>query len=336
MKISKEEVKALKYLANQRVHRIIEALGIQCTERYKYIFAPCPIHKGDRSDGWSFHLDLGVWQCFSRGCHDKFGKDIFGLVRGIMDLTFSGAIAWVKSVLERDGKISLDEVSQQQNNKAFISRAKQKEVVVYPEEILTRLKYHTYLESRGYPRKLVEAYQIGISDAKHKRMSNRIIIPVRDIDGRLVGFTGRTLYDDWKQRKIGKWEHNRGFQKDRNLFNIHSAAKYIAESGEAIICEGPLDVLRLEQAGIHNGVAIFGRKLHNGQIGLLMRAGATRLVIALDDDHAGITGMEKSKKLAEAFFDVRTVNVGGGRDIGDLSVEEIREIFGAEKETLWC
>jgi DNA primase len=328
--MNKEETKALKYLANQRIHKIIEALGIEYTERYKYIFAPCPIHKGDRSDGWSFHLDLGVYQCFTRACHEEHGKDVFGLVCGVLDIPFVKAVQWVKEVMEQDGKLDLSEVAHQQSNKAFVNRVKQRQAIIYPEECLQRLRYHEYLEGRGYPRNIVEEYQIGIADSpKYKRMFNRVIVPVRDIDGNIVGFTGRTLYEDWKDRKIGKWEHSQGFPKEQHLFNIHKAAKYISETGDAIICEGPLDVLRLEQADIHNGVAIFGRTLHNGQIGLLMKAGARRLIIALDADNAGQTGAAKAMELAKSFFEVEKISLEQG-DIGNLSVEKVKELFSGE------
>lgn len=328
--MNREETKALKVLANQKIYKIMEALGVDVTERYKYICSACPIHGGDRSDAFSWHLDLGIYQCFTRGCHNTFGKDVYGLVCGVLDIPFVKSVNWVKEVCEQDGKIDLAALVNEQNDK-HVHRTKEREVTIYPEECLHKLQYHTYLETRGYPRDIVEEYQIGMSDSKHKRMSNRIIVPIRDIDGRIVGFTGRTLYEDWKDRKIGKWEHSLGFPKDINLFNIHKAAKYIAKCGDAIICEGPLDVLRLEQAGIHNGVAIFGRALCNGQIGLLMKAGAKRVIIALDADIAGQSGAAKAQELAKSFFEVEMVQLEKG-DIGILPVEKVRELFSGENQ----
>ena len=328
--MNREETKALKILANHKIYKIMEALSVDFTERYKYICAPCPIHGGDRQDAFSWHLDLGIYQCFTRGCHNTHGKDVFGLVCGVLEIPFIKSVNWVREVCEQDGKIDLAALVLEQNSQSHTHKIRQREIIVYPEECLSKLSYHTYLEGRGYPRDIVEKYQIGISDSKYKRMSNRVIVPIRDIDWRLIGFTGRTLYEDWKERKIGKWEHSQGFVKESNLFNIHSAAKYISESKEAIICEGPLDVLRLEQAGIHNGVAIFGRTLYNGQIGLLIRAGARRVIIALDADVAGQTGAVKAQELAKSFFDVEMVQLEKG-DIGILPVEKVKELFSGER-----
>lgn len=331
--MERAELIAIKEQANERITDILDSLNIKYSEKYQYVYAPCPIHGGDRQDAWSWHLELGLYQCFSRGCHEEFGKDIFGLVRGVKGMSFPEAVQFVKSFCNLTD-VDLKEVIERKKNKQFVDKIKRQEraLVVYPEEALSQLEYSDYLETRGFTRELVERYQVGLGKTPYKKMYNRVVFPIRDIEGRIVGFTGR----DVTGKALIKWSHSDGFDREGNLFNIDKAKTYIRETGTAILTEGPLDVLRLEQAGNHNGVAILGRLVSNGQLGLLMRAGATRLIIALDDDPAGITGMEKSKKLAEAFFDVRTINVGGGRDVGDLSVEEIREIFGAAKETIWC
>lgn len=324
--MNRDKLNALKLVANENIFKIVDALGIDYYENYKYIYATCPVHNGDRPNGWSWHLDLGIWGCWTRGCHQEFGKDIFGLVRGVLDCKFPKAVEFVKKIIG-DKKVDISEVLQLRDNKQFIHRAKRKAERTYPETCLNSLIYHGYLESRGYPRDLVERYHIGISGSQYKQMSNRIIIPVRNIDGELVGFTGRTLFDDWKERGIGKWRHSDGFSSRDNLFNIDKAAQHIRESGDVILCEGPLDVLRLEQAGVHNSVAIFGRKLHPGQITILIKVGGVdRLVLAFDSDVAGKSGAEDAFKSARDFFDIKSIELETG-DVGDLSVNEVQEIF---------
>jgi DNA primase len=322
--MERAELIAIKEQAGERITEILDTLGIEYTERYQYIYAKCPIHGGDRQDAWSYHLELGVYQCFSRGCHEQFGKDIFGLVRGIKKCSFPEAVQFVKKFCNITD-VDLKEVMERKKNKQFVDKIKRQErqTVVYPEETLAKLEYHPYLETRGFTKDLIESYQVGLGKQPYKRMYNRVVFPIRDFEGRIVGFTGR----DVTGKADVKWIHSTDFDRDNNLFNIDRARPYIQKGGLAIVTEGPLDVLRLVQAGIHNGVAVLGRMISNGQLGLLMRAGATKLIFALDDDAAGITGMEKSAKLAEAFFDVQIVNVGGGRDIGDLTPEQAKEIF---------
>ena len=326
---TREEVNALRVLANQNITKILDMLRVDYEERYQYIVAPCPIHGGDNKSAFSWHLDLGMYQCFSRGCHEQYGKDVYGLIMGVQECKFPEAFAYVKNVYSKDAPIDVRVINQQLSNKKFVEEQVKKEKVVYPESILEKLTYHEYAEKRGYPRTLIQSYQAGVSGNKYHRMSNRLIFPVRDINGSIVGFTGRTLLDNYKDLGIGKWEHSKGFSKSDNLFNIDRAVQYIGETGCAIVTEGPLDVLRLEQAGIHNGVGIFGRKLHNKQISILMEAGASKLIIALDADNAGKSGAEDAMRTAKAFFDIEFVDLGSG-DVGDLSVEKAKEIFKKE------
>lgn len=330
--MNREEVKALKVIANQNITKVFDALNIDYTERYQDIIAPCPIHGGSRRDAFSWHMEYGLYQCFSRGCHGTYGKDIYGLVRGVLGCTFPEAISFVKKIYVGDGKINTKESLLLNENKNFVRRMKRvKEKIIYPEELLEKLTYHNLLEARGYTRDIIELYQAGISDSKYKRMSNRIIFPIRDIDGNIVGFTGRTIFEDWKERGIGKWEHSANFDKEHNLFNIDKAAPHIEKSGQVIITEGPLDVLRLEQAGIKNSVGIFGRKLHPGQISILISLNVSTIIVALDSDDAGKTGAEDAMKTAGAFFQIKIIDLPQG-DVGNLSIEEARKIFNEEKE----
>lgn len=324
--MNRKKIEALRIVSGEKVLNILDALQIDYNENYQYVTSSCPVHNGEREDAWSWHLDREMWRCFSRGCEENFSKDIFGLVMGTLDCNFPAACSFIEKVVAANG-IDIEKLAELHSNKQFIKKVKkEKEITIYPEQTLDKLAYHGYLEGRGYPRQLIEDYQIGITSDKYKQMSNRIIIPIRNMDGQLVGFTGRTLYPNWKDRKIPKWVHSKGFNGAENLFNIDKAAKTIGSSGKAILVEGPLDVLRLEHAGIHNGVAIFGRKLHNGQIALLAKCGAESLIIALDADNAGITGAESAFNTAKAFFNIRIISLDTG-DVGDLEADKVREIF---------
>lgn len=321
--MNRRELDEFKSNAADFIFDIIDTLGIDYVERYQYIVAPCPIHNGDSDRAWSWHLDKKVWQCFSRGCHDKFGSDVIGLVRGILKCKFPDAVKFVEEVL---GNNSYTGKYSNSKNKSFVKSTKKKDVKIYNEDSISKLKYHNYLELRGYPKELLDEYHVGITDARFKQMSNRLIIPIRDIDGNIVGFTGRTLFSDWKEKKIAKWVHSAGFNKIDNLFNIDRAKQFIEESGVAIIVEGPLDVLRLEQYGIKNSVAIFGRKLHNSQISILFRCMTNKLIVALDGDTAGRSGADDAMSIAKSYFTVKRINLDSG-DVGDLSKKEVMEVF---------
>jgi len=334
-----ETIKVIKDLAAAKIHEILDDLGVEYRDRYHSLTGPCPVHGSSRHDSWSWHVDRGIWSCFSRNCHMKYDADIFGLVKALKSYSFLEAIEYVKRFVNLD--ISPEELKQirdERQNREFVVKARRtkSKKKIFPETCLSSLQYHGYLEEeRGFSRRIVEEYHVGVGKSTGKYMSDRIVFPIRSIGGGIVGFTGRTLHDDWKARSIPKWLHSRDYDAKHNLFNIDRAKDAITLLGEAIICEGPLDVLRLEDAGVRNSVAVLGKTLYNEQMQILMNVQAFKLRLALDNDAAGISGMHAAVKTAKNFFDVEVVNLPEGRnDIGDLTIEEIREAFDV-KEEIW-
>lgn len=322
--MNKKKIEALKILANNNIFKVLDSLGVEYTERYQYLNGVCPAHRGGNPTAFSWLVDKGIWQCFTNGCQDKFGSDIYGLICGVRNCKFGAAIDYLETLF-RLSNIKVSITDEAIANRKFASKinSMKKDSMVYPEESLKKLIYHEYLEGRGYPRELISSYHIGVTEDNYKEMSRRVIFPVRSIDGDIVGFSGRTLITDHKP----KWYHSKGFNKSHHLFNIDRAAKHILESGEVIVTEGPLDVLRLEQIGIHNSVALMGIKISNKQIALLVEAGASKLRICLDNDKAGITGTNDMKKVASSYFSIQDIKLPEGKDVGDLTPEEAKGIF---------
>jgi DNA primase len=329
--MQRDKLNAIKDLANRRIEDILDSLGVEYEERYNYLVGPCPVHGGDRRDAFSFLIERGIWQCFSRGCDKSYGADIIGLVRGIRQCTFKQATNFLSGFVNLSlGPEEIQKLKDERENREFIAaqQKKKQEKIVFPNSCLDKLSYHCYLESRGYPRWLVEKYQIGACLEPGKYMSNRIVVPVLNPNCEIIGFTGRTLDENWSSKGIPKWKHSRGGWVSYNLFNIHAAAKYIEKTGIAILCEGPLDVLRLEEAGIHNGVAILGKKFYEGQMAMLAGVGATSILDALDNDAAGKVGSQGIKKTATCLFNVRRVEIPDGlKDIGEMEAKETRRLF---------
>lgn len=330
--MQRDEINAIKELANLQIEDVFDVLGISYRERYYSLTAPCPIHGGKRQDAFSFHVERGTWKCFSRNCDEIYGSDIFGLVKGIRDYSFIQAVEWVKNFINVD--LSEDEIRRIKDSKAnrdfIISvRRRDSQSKRYPWECLKKLAWHDYLVTqRGFPESLIKEYHIGACLKPNMYMSNRVVIPIINIDGEIVGFTGRTLDNNWKENSIPKWKHSLGSWVEVNVFNSYRANEYVQNSGIVIVCEGPLDVLRLEQAGIHNAIGLLGKKLHDGQLTVLMNMGATRLILALDNDVAGKIGTSGAMKTAQCLFDISEVDVPAHRnDIGDMSLGEIKEIF---------
>jgi len=324
------ELKILKENANCNIHDILDILEIPYTDKYVYLNGPCPVHGGDNREGWSWHIQKGVWQCYTNGCHEEYDCDIYGLIMAIKELTFVQAKNWlVKSIGQTSTREEAKEILDQVSNREFINQtmkatAKSK---IYDRSCLSKLSYHDYLEGRGYPKDLIQKYQAGVGSGNNRYMSHRLIFPIINMSGEIIGFTGRTLIEDYEERKIPKWKHNNGYQSSQNLFNINFAAPYIRDYGTVILVEGPLDVLRLEQYGIHNSVALFGKSLHKSQMTLLMSVPCDNIKFALDADTAGRSGVKKGMMMARALFGVQVAELPEGKDCGDLTAEEAREIF---------
>ena len=329
--MNRNKLNALKDLANLRIEDILDALGVEYRERYNYLVGCCPVHGGDRRDAFSYLLERGIWQCFSRGCDKVYGADVVGLVRGIKQCTFRQSTDFLEGFVNLS--LSSEEIQKlrdERENREFIQaqQRKKQQKIVYPKSCLEKLRYHNYLETRGYPRWLIEKYHIGACLEPNRYMSNRIVVPVINPDGEIVGFTGRTLDPDWANKNIPKWKHSKGSWVSHNLFNIHSAAPYIKKYGIVILCEGPLDVLRLEEAGIHCGVAILGKKFYQGQMAMLIAIGATSILDALDNDAAGKVGSQGILKTAKCLFDIERVKLPESRkDIGEMEIKETRSVF---------
>jgi len=324
-----EDIQAIKELANEKIYDILEILGIQYKYKNFYLNGLCPVHKGNRKDAWCWHLNRGIWKCYSKGCDSEFGADIFGLIQGMKEIGFVQAKNWLKQHIDCNlSRVEIKRLKDNRVNKDFVNKTKKekRKVKVYDPSCLSRLTQHPYLEQRGFCPQTIKKYGAGFCNG-NKSLSNRIIFPIQDVAGQIIGFTGRTLNKDWEKLGIPKWKHSTNYDVSNNLFNIFHARQSINELGEAVLVEGPLDILRLEEAGVHNCVALLGKSLHNGQMNLLMKIPAFTLKFALDADTAGKAGTKKAVKLAKAFFDVKVIELPEGCDCGDLTVKEIRRLL---------
>lgn len=131
----------------------------------------------------------------------------------------------------------------------------------------------------------------------------RVMIPLYDHLGKLVGFAGRALTADAEIKYLNTPEESRVhgnktlFQKRRVLFGLHRAAQAIRQQKEVFLTEGYFDVIAAQQAGIENIVAASGTAFTADQVRLLQRF-TDRVIIVMDNDTAGQEGAKKAVKVA--------------------------------------
>ena len=176
------------------------------------------------------------------------------------------------------------------------------------------------------PEELVAAglAQRGREGSLYDRFRGRIMFPLSDFRGQVLGFGARAMSEN-QQPKYLNTSENDVYHKGRQLFGIHLARAHAAKSGRIVVVEGYTDVLALHQAGIRESVAIMGTALTQEQLSLLGRA-APLVVLALDADRSG---QEAMLRVARAANDTQlhVVEMREGQDPADLIADSGPDAF---------
>jgi DNA primase len=192
-----------------------------------------------------------------------------------------------------------------------------------------------FLKNNHY--NLPEAIDLGIIDTGqnglYSRFIERITFPIYGLNGKIVGFGGRTItghnakYVNSPQTKI--------FNKSRLLYGYHLAKESVYKKSELIVTEGYLDVIMLHQAGFDNAVATLGTALTKEHLPLLKR-GEPKVIVAYDGDKAGLNAAYKAATmLSHSEFEGGVIIFEQGMDPADMvnegKIEELNAIFGQPK-----
>src|SRR6185295_3252139 len=157
----------------------------------------------------------------------------------------------------------------------------------------------------------------------YDRFRHRLMFPIHNQSGRLVGFGGRTLGDD-KAKYVNTNETDR-FHKGFLLYGLHLAKREIRESGRAVLCEGYFDVIGAVACGIEGAVAGMGTALTPEQAKLLSRY-AEEVVVAYDGAEAGENAFRRALPLLLGDgLGVRRARFPGRHDPDSLRLEEGEE-----------
>jgi DNA primase len=155
----------------------------------------------------------------------------------------------------------------------------------------------------------------------YDRFRERIMFPLADARGRVVGFGARAMRDNQPPKYLNTSE-GEVFHKGSQLFGIDLARKAAARAGTIVLAEGYTDVLALHQAGVENAVGIMGTSFTDEQARELERTART-LVLALDADGAGQEAMLRAARVADGrSLELRVVALPPGADPADLAQGE--------------
>lgn len=186
---------------------------------------------------------------------------------------------------------------------------------------------HAYMAERGLTPETVSAFGLGF--CAKGTMSGRIVIPIHNVAGELVGYVGRWPGEPPEERP--KYKLPAGFKKSAEVFNLHRALQEPPEQ-PLIIVEGFFDVMKLWQLGFKRVVSIMGSSLSAVQEELIKRATTSdsRITLMFDEDNAGRKGREQALLRLATFTFVNVVVFPDENMQPDhLSVEELATLLGA-------
>ena len=182
--------------------------------------------------------------------------------------------------------------------------------------------YGYLVEQKRYPVDLVEQAGLLVSrrggSGYYDRFRDRLMIPICDLQGRVIGFGGRALGDE--QPKYLNSPEGELFDKGKTLYALDLAKGAIARQDEAIVVEGYFDAIALHAAGISNVVASMGTALTQSQIKQLLRyTESKRIIFNFDNDRAGQKAADRAiGELADLAYrgevQVRILNLPDGKD----------------------
>lgn len=182
--------------------------------------------------------------------------------------------------------------------------------------------YGYLVEQKHYPVKLVEQAGLVVSrqsgSGYYDRFRDRLMIPIHDLQGRTIGFGGRTLTgEDPKYLNSPETEL---FDKGKTLFGLDKARSAISKLDRAIVVEGYFDVIALHAVGVNNAVAALGTAFSQAQVKLLLRyTDSKQIILNFDADRAGTQAAERAIGEMETLayqgqIQLRVMNLPGGKD----------------------
>jgi DNA primase len=151
----------------------------------------------------------------------------------------------------------------------------------------------------------------------YDRFRSRIMFPLTDVRGRVLGFGARAMGEEQKPKYLNTSD-NDVYHKGLHLYGADLARGYATRAGSVILAEGYTDVIALHQAGMRNAVGLMGTALTADQVGELARMAQT-VLLALDSDTAGQEAMLRASGLAaKRKLELRVVSMPAGTDPADL------------------
>jgi DNA primase len=308
--IDNEELNDIRSKAN--IVDIISSYGIEVIKKGKDYVCVCPFHN-DHSPSMSISVSRQIYKCFACG----EGGNVFTFVQNYEKVSFVEAVKIVAEKIDYHLKndISVQRVDKHkkehdilnlatmffQNNlntssgieaKKYLKDRKIDEKIINDFQIGLALDgkddLFKLLHSKGYSADLLESLGLVtiVNDQVYDFFKGRVVFPILDIEGNVVGFSARIYRGEKDTSKYVNTKETLIFTKGNNLFNYYKARGPSKKEKQIIIVEGQMDAIRVYSSGIENVVALGGTALTQNQINLIKRLNV-KVILCLDGDSAG-------------------------------------------------
>lgn len=305
-----------------RANNIVDVVGsyVHLQKKGANYFGLCPFHN-EKTPSFSVSETKQIFYCFGCGA----GGNAATFLMKYENFSFQEAL---ETLADRAGialpKMNYSEEIKRREEKRKLLKAVNKETAVYYYRLLRSpkgrngLRYFAdrkltagtmrdfglgyadgtsdslvaHLRGCGYSDDVILEAGVAVFDEKrglHDKFWNRVIFPIMDVRGQVIGFGGRVL-GDAKPKYLNSPE-TEIFDKSRNLYGLHIAKR--SRAPYKILCEGYMDVIAMHQAGFHEAVASLGTSFTEGQAAILKRYTGT-VLLAYDSDGAGVRAALRS------------------------------------------
>ncbi|TSC77442.1 MAG: DNA primase [Parcubacteria group bacterium Gr01-1014_33] len=319
--------------------------------------AVCPFHS-EKTPSFFVSPTRQIWHCFG-GCNK--GGDIFRFIMEIEGYDFPEAL---KLLAERAGVRLTREDPAIRSERNRLYDINECTADIFERTLLVTSPVKEYLKKRGVGEETVRSFRIGFApdawdflitrltqkgfrpaeiekagmciksqerSSYYDRFRNRIMFPIRDGNGRVIGFGGRIFESGIRsqEQESGRTEakyintpQTLIYDKSRVLYGFDKAKNDIRTKNRVVVVEGYMDCVMSHQAGVKNTVAVSGIALTLPQLEILRRMCDT-MASSFDTDAAGESATKRSLALAAEFgFDRRVVAIPSGKDPADTVLED--------------
>ena len=334
--VTDNEIEQIRKSAN-----IIDIISsyIPLTQKGKNYFGVCPFHE-DHSTSMSVSEEKQIYKCFSCGA----AGNVFTFVSEYENVKFLEAVKIVadKCGIPFHGTITKERPKVNKEEYEIMSLA----LKFYQNNLQSTegKAAKEYLKKRALDETIIKEFDLGLALGGNVSLNKlllskkystdtliklglvnehdgyindifkyRIMFPIHDLDGNVVGFTGR-IYENNDQAKYINSKESVIFKKGQILFNYHRAKSEIKRKKEVILVEGNMDAIRMYSSGIKNVLALMGTSLTKEQVSIIKSLRAN-IILMFDNDNAGeIATYQNGTILEEAGLNPQIVRISGPKD----------------------